>query len=493
MIAYWTLKRQSRNGVPLLRRLQTTHPSRRTTSEVTPDAGGGASASSGGGAGSSVSGTGAAQAEDVMTQLRYFQRLRQDLERARLLCELIRKREKTKRELMKVKEKELELRLYPLQYLLRRLLQQIKEKDTSEIFAEPVDVNEVPDYLDFIKVPMDLSTMQQKLDSLQYTSVEHFDKDLQLMIHNCTIYNAQHTMYYRAAIKLKEAVQPLFRQLRRDLETIHLTDSDSQQQLEQQLEQQQRQQQQDSINEIDNYLSDKKRELESLEQQLSRLEELLAKAQQLTPGQAKVKRIRSLRNELATVRRKLSLQAGGRAAATRSSSPSKTKTPQQQQQQQNDASSSSSNSSSSSSSGSDSSSSDSASYSEREVPVVKKRMHQVKIDAFVSRIPKNDSAGAESGSGSGGGNSSSSSGASSNNRSNKNKLVAKVMKKNRETPVSAAPAASTPAASTSVAKSKTQPELESTPLQLPVTPVKSGTNPSVYFLIFSHSLVCNLN
>ena len=127
LIAYWTLKRQSRNGVPLLRRLQTTHPSRRPASSLANENGN--------------------EADDFLFKLRYFQRLRQDLERARLLCELIRKREKTKRELMRIQEKELELKIYPLQYLLRQLLLTLKEKDTNEIFAEPVDVSQVPDYL----------------------------------------------------------------------------------------------------------------------------------------------------------------------------------------------------------------------------------------------------------------------------------------------------------------------------------------------------------
>ena len=100
LIAYWTLKRQSRNGVPLLRRLQTSHPSRRAAS------------SAGGGGGGSAPGSAAyhhMEPDDLIQQLRYLQRLRQDLERARLLCELIRKREKTKRELIRLREKELEL------------------------------------------------------------------------------------------------------------------------------------------------------------------------------------------------------------------------------------------------------------------------------------------------------------------------------------------------------------------------------------------------
>jgi bromodomain and PHD finger-containing protein 1 len=215
LIAYWTLKRQSRNGVPLLRRLQTSHPSRRPAS----------SAATGSGSGSGLGGDQIVQPDDLLGQLRYFQRLRQDLERARLLCELIRKREKTKRELMRIKEKELELQIYPLQYLMRRLLQTLKERDNNDIFADPVDISQVPDYLDFIQQPMDFSTMQNKLDAGQYPTLEAFEKDFNLMIHNCTVYNAQHTMYYKQAIKLKEGAQVLFKQLRRDLETLVISNN----------------------------------------------------------------------------------------------------------------------------------------------------------------------------------------------------------------------------------------------------------------------------
>lgn len=87
LIAYWTLKRQYRNGVPLLRRLQSSHPQSRPpplgehSSSPTHDS---------------------ELREELYRQLKYWQCLRQDLERARLLCELVRKREKLKKELFKV-------------------------------------------------------------------------------------------------------------------------------------------------------------------------------------------------------------------------------------------------------------------------------------------------------------------------------------------------------------------------------------------------------
>uniref|UniRef100_A0A8D0GTW1 Bromodomain and PHD finger containing 1 n=1 Tax=Sphenodon punctatus TaxID=8508 RepID=A0A8D0GTW1_SPHPU len=76
-------------------------------------------------------------------QLKSWQRLRHDLERARLLVELIRKREKLKRETIKVQQVALEMQLTPLLLLLRRSLEQLEEKDTGNIFSQPVPLSEV--------------------------------------------------------------------------------------------------------------------------------------------------------------------------------------------------------------------------------------------------------------------------------------------------------------------------------------------------------------
>lgn len=52
---------------------------------------------------------------------------------------------------------------------------------------------------------MDLGTMRSKLDSHQYTSLEEFDKDLQLVWSNAMVYNQKDTIYYRAAVRIRDA------------------------------------------------------------------------------------------------------------------------------------------------------------------------------------------------------------------------------------------------------------------------------------------------
>ncbi|KAF6201871.1 hypothetical protein GE061_004267 [Apolygus lucorum] len=202
LIAYWTLKRQLRNGVPLLRRLQTTHMNKKGESQSTTN-----------------------RNDDITElgkQLKYWQHLRQDLERARLLCELVRKREKLKRELTKVKASCLEMELCPFNFYLHRLLDLIRAKDTGEIFIEPVDQTEVPDYSDIVKFPMDLSTMRAKIDQFEYSTLQEFRNDFVLMINNCLEYNSKETAFYRAAIKMRDQCNPLFKQAEKDLEDMGL-------------------------------------------------------------------------------------------------------------------------------------------------------------------------------------------------------------------------------------------------------------------------------
>ncbi|XP_075570547.1 peregrin isoform X5 [Pelecanus crispus] len=198
--SYWTLKRQSRNGVPLLRRLQTHLQSQRNCDQVRRDT------------------------EDknwaLKEQLKSWQRLRHDLERARLLVELIRKREKLKRETIKVQQVALEMELTPFLILLRKTLEQLQEKDTGNIFSEPVPLSEVPDYLDHIKKPMDFQTMKQNLEAYRYLNFDDFEEDFNLIINNCLKYNAKDTIFYRAAIRLREQGGAVLRQARRQAEKM---------------------------------------------------------------------------------------------------------------------------------------------------------------------------------------------------------------------------------------------------------------------------------
>lgn len=205
LIAYWTLKRYHRNGVPLLRRLQSA-----THASLASRAGNLEGGSSGNG--------GSPDAKELYQQLKYWQSLRQDLERARLLCELVRKREKLKLSQLKTHEQTVMLQINPVLVAMHKLLEVLLQKDTAEIFREPVNVDEVLDYADVVKYPMDLGTMRIKLETGMYGLFDDFESDFDLLIRNCLAYNDRDTMYYRAGVRMRDQCAPCFKQLRAELE-----------------------------------------------------------------------------------------------------------------------------------------------------------------------------------------------------------------------------------------------------------------------------------
>lgn len=86
--------------------------------------------------------------------------------------------------------------------LLAKLLEAIKIKDAYGMFWEPVDTTAVADYLDVIKTPMDICTMEKKIFTKKYAVLADFEADFKLMISNAKTYNAPETIYYRTAEKV---------------------------------------------------------------------------------------------------------------------------------------------------------------------------------------------------------------------------------------------------------------------------------------------------
>uniref|UniRef100_A0A3Q2ZBD4 Bromodomain containing 1b n=1 Tax=Kryptolebias marmoratus TaxID=37003 RepID=A0A3Q2ZBD4_KRYMA len=193
VLSYWVLKRQSRNNVPLIRRLQANPQPPKAKQHMV---------------------------SALREQLKVWHRLRHDLERARLLLELIRKREKLKREELKLQQSVMEVQLTPFSILLRGVFSQLQAKDQYSIFAQPVSIKEVPDYLDHIKNPMDFSTMRKRIDAHDYRSLDEFEADFNLIISNCMTYNAKDTFFYKAAQRMQDHGGVILRRARKEAERI---------------------------------------------------------------------------------------------------------------------------------------------------------------------------------------------------------------------------------------------------------------------------------
>ncbi|CAO2813888.1 unnamed protein product [Amaranthus hypochondriacus] len=102
----------------------------------------------------------------------------------------------------------------PDKSLLLFILDRLQKKDTYGVFAEPVDPEELPDYHEVIKNPMDFSTVRKKLENGAYANLEQFEKDVFLICSNAMQYNAPETVYFRQARTIQELAQRSFENLR---------------------------------------------------------------------------------------------------------------------------------------------------------------------------------------------------------------------------------------------------------------------------------------
>lgn len=75
----------------------------------------------------------------------------------------------------------------------------------NEAFQKPVDpvALNIPTYHKIVKRPMDLSTMQAKLNSGDYANAKEFERDFELIIKNCRLFNGEQHIVYDQALRLQ--------------------------------------------------------------------------------------------------------------------------------------------------------------------------------------------------------------------------------------------------------------------------------------------------
>ncbi len=87
---------------------------------------------------------------------------------------------------------------------LLHLLNDMQNHGSAWPFTQPVNRDEVADYYEVIKEPMDLSTMEEKHEKDLYPTPEEFIKDAKLIFDNCRRYNNETTPYAKSANKLEK-------------------------------------------------------------------------------------------------------------------------------------------------------------------------------------------------------------------------------------------------------------------------------------------------
>ncbi|XP_027004937.2 ATPase family AAA domain-containing protein 2B isoform X2 [Tachysurus fulvidraco] len=86
-------------------------------------------------------------------------------------------------------EEQEENTLRELRLFLRDVTRRLATDKRFHIFSKPVDIEEVSDYLEVIREPMDLSTIMTKIDTYKYTIAKDFLKDVDLICSNALEYN----------------------------------------------------------------------------------------------------------------------------------------------------------------------------------------------------------------------------------------------------------------------------------------------------------------
>ncbi|KAK3898890.1 histone acetyltransferase gcn5 [Staphylotrichum tortipilum] len=96
---------------------------------------------------------------------------------------------------------------------LRRFLYQIQNHKQAWPFLNPVNKDEVPDYYNVITSPMDLSTVEERLEHDSYAAPKDLVADLKLIFSNCRQYNDATTVYTKCAVKLEKYMWTLIKEI----------------------------------------------------------------------------------------------------------------------------------------------------------------------------------------------------------------------------------------------------------------------------------------
>jgi hypothetical protein len=113
-----------------------------------------------------------------------------------------------------------------------QLLTKLKKHNCSGPFLRPVDVDGLGlmDYYDIVTEPMDLSTVETKLQNGEYTSVNQFAEDIRKIWNNAFRYNAKGTAIYQMTSEMASLFEKLFKEIE------HLSFNDTIRDLEKKVE-----------------------------------------------------------------------------------------------------------------------------------------------------------------------------------------------------------------------------------------------------------------
>ncbi|KAL7549527.1 hypothetical protein ACHAWF_012797 [Thalassiosira exigua] len=102
-------------------------------------------------------------------------------------------------------------RRHQLRSDLLSLVSKVSEQQFAWCFRDPVNTDEVEDYLDVIPDPIDLRTVERRIRRGDWYKSKHMlYSDMMRMVNNCKIYNGEGSQYYEYAVSLEKYLTTIF-------------------------------------------------------------------------------------------------------------------------------------------------------------------------------------------------------------------------------------------------------------------------------------------
>lgn len=108
-------------------------------------------------------------------------------------------------------DKDTDQKKHQLKSELLSLVNKVSDQQFSWCFRDPVNTEEVKDYLDVIADPIDLKTMEKRVRKGDwYKSKAMLYSDMMRMVSNCKRYNGEGSTYYDYAVSLEKYLGTIF-------------------------------------------------------------------------------------------------------------------------------------------------------------------------------------------------------------------------------------------------------------------------------------------
>jgi NuA3 HAT complex component NTO1 len=148
MCKYWSLKRESRRGASLLKRLQLALEGESARKYTRDQAG---------------------------RRLEFAVDLLKDLERVRMLIDDVKKREREKLRISHLQKQFAETIYFPIIPIIEPILEKMENLDKDDLFMHLVSREEAPDYYDVVQQPVSWTMVREKLTERKYETVAEFE------------------------------------------------------------------------------------------------------------------------------------------------------------------------------------------------------------------------------------------------------------------------------------------------------------------------------